>query len=407
MLLANSLNQPKDNSNIPLIPIWLLIAISSIVFIEPAPYDVLGILLIVGYFAAGLRIPPHLSTALVLLTIFLIANVLSAMFTSDPFRCTRYMFITFYLVLTWLFFTSVIYNDPERVYNTILNAYLFAAVIAVILGVIGYLKLTSFYELFLSYDRVKGPFKDENVFGPYLIPPILYLVFKLEGAQLNQFILKLTLLLFLTLGILLSFSRGAWFNLLISAFIYGVLRLMTARSNRDVSGLMMIGGIVLIASVSFITWAVTSTDIAEVFFRRARLFQKYDVGTGGRFSTLKIVVEQIFQNPIGIGPGESKYSLSLDPHNLYIHITSETGWLGGVAFCSFLIISVWQGFLFSMSRSKLQGLYIIVFACVLATLIQSMLIHSTHWRHLYLLLAMLWGPMIAKEKLAVEAQEHL
>jgi O-antigen ligase len=146
---------------------------------------------------------------------------------------------------------------------------------------------------------------------------------------------------------------------------------------------------------------VTSTEISEVFFRRASLTQKYDVGAGGRFETLLVVVEKIIQNPIGIGPGESLYALDLDPHNLYIHITSETGWLGGFAFCSFLLVTVWKGFLFALTDSKLQGPFIVVFSCLVGTLIESMIIHSTHWRHLYLLLAMVWGAMVAQKKIEI------
>lgn len=404
MPFSNNLYQPNDSSTIRLVAIWLLIAISSVVFIEPAPYDVLAILLIVIYFVTGLRIPPHLTTALFLLTIFMVANVLSAMFTPDPFRSIRYIFITFYLILTWLFFASVIYNDPVRVYNIIMNAYIFAAIIAVILGFVGYLRLTSYYEIFLSYDRVKGPFKDENVYGPYLIPPILYLVLKLEGAKLYQFILKLSLLLFLTMGILLSFSRGAWLNLAISTFIYVGFRFATARSSREVSGLVLVGAFIMFVSISVIIWAVSSTEIAEVFFRRASLTQDYDVGAGGRFETLLIVAEKIVENPIGIGPGESGHVMDLDPHNLYIHITSETGWLGGIAFCSFLLVTLWQGFLFALTPSKLQQPFIVIFACVIGTLVESMIIHSTHWRHFYLLLGMVWGAIIARKKLAIEPE---
>lgn len=388
------------SSNFRLSAIWLLVAISSIVSIEPAPYDLLAMVLIVVFFALGLRIPPRLSTALVLLAIFLLANFISAMFAPDPLRGLRYMAITFFLILNWLFFTSVINDDPERTYKVIWHGYIFSATIAVILGIIGYLKLP-YYENFMSWDRVKGPFKDPNVYGPYLIPPALYLVYKLESARPGKFFLGLVLALFLTMGILLSFSRGAWVNLVISAFFYGVLRLATARSNRDVSGLLAVGSVILVACIGAFAWAITSADISETFFRRATLVQKYDAASsGGRFATLKMVGEQILQNPIGLGPGESIHTFLLEPHNLYIHTTAETGWLGGLAFCSFLLVSVWQGFLFALSGTKLQGAFIVVFACLLGTLIESMIIHTNHWRHLYLLLAMLWGPMVARDKIA-------
>ena len=101
------------------------------------------------------------------------------------------------------------------------------------------------------------------------------------------------------------------------------------------------------------------------------------------------------QNPIGIGPGQSHYYFPTEPHNLYIHILVETGWLGGITFLFFIILTVWRGFQFCQRKTEIHDTYIIIFASVIGVLVQSLLIHSTHWRHLYLLLAMLWGPMLA------------
>ena len=402
MSVTNDLSEINNGFSARLSLIWLLVATSSIVLIEPAPYDILGITLFISFFAFGLRIPPHLSIALTLLTVFILANIISAMFAPDPFRCVRYMSITLFLVLTWLFFTSVIYDDPERVYEVIWKAYIFAAVIAVILGIIGYLKLTPYYELFMNWNRVKGPFKDPNVYGPFLIPVALYLAFRLEQAKRTQFIVEFLLLLFIVTGILLSFSRGAWVNLVISIAVYVGIRFFIAQSIKDVFSLITVGGVLLVVTLSFIIWLVSSSEVGDVFTQRATLFQKYDVSSGGRFETLKTTAVEILLNPIGRGPGQTVNIVgTTDPHNLYLHVMLENGWLGGIAFCSFLLFTVWNGFLFALTESKLQGPFIVVFACVTGTLLESLIIHSTHWRHLYLLLAMVWGPMVAREKIIV------
>ena len=96
MSSTNGLSVKNNGFSVRLGLIWLLVATSSIVLIEPAPYDILGIILFISFFAFGLRIPPHLSIALTLLMVFILANIISAMFAPDPFRCVRYMSITFF-----------------------------------------------------------------------------------------------------------------------------------------------------------------------------------------------------------------------------------------------------------------------------------------------------------------------
>ena len=57
------------------------------------------------------------------------------------------------------------------------SAYVIAGVIAASLGILGYFNVAGLGELFSVYDnsRASGPFKDPNVFGPFLVPPIIWL----------------------------------------------------------------------------------------------------------------------------------------------------------------------------------------------------------------------------------------
>ncbi|MEQ1530293.1 MAG: O-antigen ligase family protein [Methylococcales bacterium] len=387
---------------IPLFLIWLLCALSSIVFIEPSPYDLLLMALGMTFFIFGLRVPPNLSAALFLMGLFVIANILASIFASVPMHTIKHMLVTFILVYSWLFFTSVVYIAPERIIHVILHGYVVAAVIGVIFGLIGYLKVTPFYEQFLLYGRIRGSFKDPNVFGAFLVSPAVYLGFQLETAKTGAFLKKLAILLFIILGILISFSRGAWFNLAISSAIYIGLRLVTSKRKTDTAGLIKVASIVASASATILVLAVlTMEDIGKLFSHRAQLVQDYDGESGGRFDVIGNALEISMNYPMGIGPGQGAEALVLEPHNLLIHTMMETGWLGAISFAGFLLLTVRNAFLFCLQPSKIQQVYIVAFACLMGTLLESIIIHSTHWRHLYLLLALIWAPIAAKNKLAI------
>ncbi|MEZ5800392.1 MAG: hypothetical protein R3D29_07865 [Nitratireductor sp.] len=52
-----------------------------------------------------------------------------------------------------------------------------AALITTMLGLIGYFHALPGFEIFTRYSRAMGAFQDPNVYGPFLVPPILYLVY--------------------------------------------------------------------------------------------------------------------------------------------------------------------------------------------------------------------------------------
>ena len=99
------------------------------------------------------------------------------------------------------------------------RGYILAALIATAAGYIGFFHLLPYSDIFLDNDRVSATFKDPNVFGPFLVFPIM--------ADDQDFdprypAARRRLLMILTGGLLLSFSRGAWAHFAISATV-GVL----------------------------------------------------------------------------------------------------------------------------------------------------------------------------------------
>ena len=69
---------------------------------------------------------------------------------------------------------------PYKHTHLIMHAYCFAAALAAVAALVGYFNvLPGSFELFTKHSRAAGTFKDPNVFGPFLVPPILYLMHRM------------------------------------------------------------------------------------------------------------------------------------------------------------------------------------------------------------------------------------
>jgi hypothetical protein len=375
--------------------LWLLTAVSSIVFIEPTPYDILGVALMLVFFGLGMRIPAELGSATYLLGVFALANIVASALAPDPVASLRSLTVRLYMIANWVFFTCVIYEDPKRLLRLLFSGYTVAAIIAVTLGILGYYKLVPYTELLVQMGRVRALFKDPNVYGPFLVPVALYLVARLESATPIQKLFLMGIFAFLTFGILLGFSRGSWLNFAVSLLLYFILRLLTQTSARLKRQLLLQAGVVAIFSVLFIGWAINTNAIQSMVKTRTKV-QSYDVAQqGGRFSRQLAVIDRALVTPIGIGAGQSTQNFGQEPHNIYLQLLIESGWIGALAFFAFLALTLRQSFHFIFQPSTIQAVYIAGFACFIGVLVQSLFIDSTHWRHMYLLLAVLWGPLLA------------
>jgi O-antigen ligase len=377
--------------------LWLLLALSSYVRIEPAPYDVLGSGLLVAFLILGLRIPHGVRAPIFCLSIFMLANIIAGMCAPDPVHTLRSMFVRFYLIVSWFFFTCLIYENPIRVYEVIWGGYIFAAIITVFVGVLvvfGFVSPSA--DSFWSDDqgRASGLFKDPNVFGPYLVPVALYTLTRMIDGSGLRLLAMGALFVWFGFGILVGFSRGAWLNLGVSFMVAIALRFYTERRLAQSARSFVRAGILLGAASLVVISATSGKTIGEMFETRAKLVQSYDTD---RFANQAKIVEKVLVNPIGIGPGraEDLETFGHAPHNLFLHVLIESGWFGAVAFYAFLTMTLWRGLNFCMQPTVIQNIYIIVFACTVGTLTQSLFIDSTHWRHMFLLFGMLWGPLLA------------
>src|SRR5690606_23398870 len=188
-----------------------------------------------------------------------------------------------FLAFTSVFFAAVIEGDHRRL-KTIFNAYLLVSVPSSVLGIAGYLGLFPGAEIFTRYGRAQGAFQDPNVYGPFLILPLTWTLYRVMRGSIRDVAAYLPLCCLLTLGVLLSFSRAAWAMVPLSfALLFGVLFLQS-NSNRFRLRLIAIGLLAVVAIVLAVLIILQIPGVGDFFRERARLEQSYDSARLGRFA---------------------------------------------------------------------------------------------------------------------------
>lgn len=376
----------------------ITIATSGIVFSEPAPVDALTMGLVVLLPTIGLVSFNRGIAALGALWLVAGAGALiAATFSYTPQPTITHVAVTLYLYAACVVIAAFVAYAPRAHATLILNAWTVAAVIAAAAALIGYFGLLpGANELFTRYDRAAGTFKDPNVLGPFLIVPIVYLLsFALE-RPFRSMIVPLGIAGLLMLAVFLSFSRGAWISLVVSLAIFGYLALAT--SNKAIVRLKIVAllafGAIMAAGV--VIAALSNDQVRELVAQRATLDQSYDTGAEGRFGGQAKAVDLILEHPLGIGAQEftSRYHHE-EVHNVYLTLMLSAGWLGGGIYWIIVAVTLVFGFRHALKERQLRLLYLAVYASFAATAFEGIIIDSDHWRHFYVLMALIWGMMTA------------
>jgi O-antigen ligase len=263
-----------------------------------------------------------------------------------------------------------------------------------VLGILGYFKLVA-PDILLYAGRAQSTFKDPNVFGPFLVLPLLFLIQSYIVRGLRLF--SIGALGVILAALFLSFSRGAWGNFVFAAIVMVGLMFITAPSARfraRITALTLAAG----GAVAVLLGLLLSLSaVTSMFQERAELVQSYDTGSGGRFTTQFRAWGQIFDYPNGLGPLQYAHHFGLDPHNDYLNAFYSNGWIGGVAYPTLVLITLFVGFRALLVRTPWQPFLIAVFAAYCGTVAEGAIVGTEHWRHYYLLLGLLWGLAAATE----------
>ena len=305
---------------------------SGFVFSEPAPVDALTIGLIVLLPVVGLvSFNPTLIAYFSLWTVAGACAVLAAALSLDLGITLPHVAVTLYLTLASVVFAGFIAKSPTAHSELIFKAWTWAAVGAAGCGLVGYFGLLpGAYELFTKFGRASGPFKDPNVFGPFLVPPLVYMVHVALGRPWHRMLAPLAIAGLLMLTVLLTFSRGAWMNLAVALAIFGYLTMLTSRRTITRVKLMALLVAGLLFTAGLITIALSTDYISDLLVQRSTLEMEYDSGTEGRFGGQQKAIGLITENPLGLGALEfgERYHPE-EVHNVYLSMLLNAGWLGG------------------------------------------------------------------------------
>ncbi|MER9303372.1 O-antigen ligase family protein [Mesorhizobium sp. M0293] len=370
--------------------VFLGIFLSGFVISEPAPYELYMAGLIAIWALFGLRVSRAAMPLLVLLVTMNIGGMMAMTQMSDLANTPLYLAVSLFLAFTAVFFASVTAVQPS-LYRLIFVAYVVSAVITSLLGIAGYFHAFPGAEMFTKYDRAAGAFQDPNVFGPFLVLPGIYLLYLLLTGPVSRMPLLAMPLLIITAGIFFSFSRGAWGMFAVSAVLLtGCLFLQSA------SGMFRLRVVVMtIAALALLVVAMIVIlqlpGVSEMFSNRAHLEQSYDTARLGRFARYAIGFQMAMEHPFGIGPLVFGTIFGEDTHDIWLKMLMDYGWLGFVSFLTLVAWTIAAGFRILLRDRPWQPYLLCAYVAFIGNIGLGTFIDIDHWRHVYLLLGLIWG----------------
>lgn len=353
--------------------------LSGITIIEPAPTDIgLIIIIIIGIYTNKLKYDKKVITMVLLLSIILIANIISFFKVENMSIALRYILITFYLIMSTLFYIGFVGEYKMDGVKVLLSGYTFAATASAVIGILAYFSVLPYSEIFLKYGRISGFFKDPNVFGPFMIPIIIYSLCCMDNK--NKKINYIMIFSITSVGVLLSFSRAAWGCYLAAIVSYYGLKLIGRKEYKIVLKFLL-----LIMVIGIGTYYIISIPQIKDMFEHRFAMQHYDVE---RFAKQAQAFQLIKLNPFGIGPGHTELVLDYASHNGYLRVWLENGFIGIIAFLAIIMISLIK----CINKAIKSGteIYFVAASSIIALVINGFVIDVIHWRHFWFILSIPW-----------------
>lgn len=372
-----------------LVVLFITVLASSIAFIEPSPHDALMGVLAVAAVIAGVRLHRTLVLLVFCLVIWNVSGLISLINALDIPKTIQYAATSIYLAIAAILFACLFAENTMPRITVMRIAYVITAACVALAGTAGYFNAFPGSDIFAPTGRALGAFKDPNVFGPFLIWPALFLMYRVLAERVR--VLDLVPLGCLLLGLLLSFSRGAWFHFAVSAIVTVGLAFLTAPTQKArfrVFGLSIFSLGVLVALIVVL---LSIPAVQAMFSERAHLINSYDVGQGGRFRLQEIALSSVLMFPDGMGPFGFATAQGLQQHNVYLQAFLVYGWAGAMAYILMLLTTVFIGFRTVFVRTPWQPYIITALAAFIGEMAEGFVIDSDHWRHFFLLLGMVWG----------------
>lgn len=382
-----------DAETLRLRVLFVMLIGSGFVFAEPSPYEI-GALAAIGCFAAtaGLRLRAAFMPLVLVLIVYCLGLSASAIPVLGAPKVASWVAVSWYLALTMVFFAMIAAENTAARMRVVMLAWTVAAVIAALAGIAGYFRaFPKAFELFTLYGRAKGTFNDPNVFGPFLVLPMLVAMQTFYAGGRGAVLRAGAVFAVLMVALLLSFSRGAWVHFALSAAVMTGLLFVTAgtRAARLRILLVVAAGLVLLALLLAVLLNIDK--VAELMRERANLNQSYDHGPMGRFGRHVYGWQMALDLPMGIGPLQFTRFFPEDVHNVYLNAFLSGGWAAGIAYHVLVGLTLFAGLAAALRRTPWQGAAIAILATYAGLAFEGRIIDTDHWRHFWALGGLLWG----------------
>jgi O-antigen ligase len=373
------------------------ILLSGFVLREPAPYELYMAGLIAVSFLLGLRISRTVAPLLALLIVFNMGGLLAVTQMAKPegpqqISTLLYLAVSLFLALTSVFFAAATEAQP-RLFKPIFICWVITGVVSALAGIVGYFGLVPGTEIFTRYDRAAGGFEDPNVFGPFLALPAIYLIYRMISGRAVMMPVYALPLLILVGGIFLSFSRGAWGVMGLATILLMVFLFVGSHSNLFRLRLVLMGGLAIVLLAVALLVVLQIPEVQERFFSRAQLAQEYDAGRFGRFDRYQIGFLLATEKPLGIGPLVFGTIYGEDTHNIWLKALMDYGWLGFACYLTMTLWTIAGGFRILFRDRPWQPYLLCVYVVYVSHIVLASIIDIDHWRHVYLLIGLIWGCM--------------
>jgi O-antigen ligase len=379
--------------------IALGLLVFGVVFIEPAPPDlvfsvVMAVAVATGRFALA-RVP---SSVLTLAAALVLLNLLSVTSAIDLGRAGKYMGITLYLVIFAFWLTG--YVESSRRARAVVTWLVVGAVASALAGTAAVVVGFPGADLLTLYEppRAKALFKDPNVFGPFLVVPVLLLLSELVQPRLLSWRRPVVVACLgaLGVGVLFAYSRAAWLNLAVAFVVLMAVSVVRRGGSRRASVLL----VSTLALVCCVLATISLTGSGDFLRERARL-QSYDTE---RFAGQEAGLRLAVSHPLGIGPGQFEDVVGIAAHSTYVRALGEQGAAGLVALVGVLITT-----LVLAVRNAIRGWDTfgipsgVLLAAWCGILANSLFVDTLHWRHLWLVAALVWAGSTARRPVPAAA----
>jgi len=365
--------------------VGLGILLLAAVRIEPAPSDlVLGVLIAVAFATWKFELHRAPLSVTLLVSAFLALNLIASIEAGDPARAINYFAITLYLGVLGLWLASYVHTDRRA--RLVLVAYLAAAVTSAAAASVALFMEFPGSEFLVIGPRAQGLFKDPNVFGPFLVPAALILMEETVAPRLLRLRLpvKLVFLAVLSLGVLFSFSRAAWLNFAVGTVVLLFVLALRRGGVRQALSLLLV---TLAAGAALFAVAAATSSLS--FLEQRAGVQAYDTQ---RFGAQRSSIELASEHPLGIGPGQFERVSEISAHSTFVRALAEEGVLGLLVVLAIMLLTL--GFA-TRNATASFGAYGIGSAALLGAwtglLANSFFVDTLHWRHLWLVAALIWA----------------